>query len=125
MLTIGQLARKTGIAASALRYYEAAGIVRATARIGNQRRYDNSAVARVNVVQLAQAAGFRLDEIKRLLNGLDAKTPPGPRWRALAANKIEEIDAQLIHLRHMRRILEALTRCNCPSIDDCVKSGKD
>jgi len=121
MLTIGQLARKTGIAASALRYYEAAGIVKATTRTGNQRRYDVSAVARVNVVQLAQAAGFRLDEIKRLLNGLDAKTPPGPRWRALAANKIEEIDAQLGRLREMRKLLAALMRCQCPSINDCVR----
>ncbi len=121
MLTIGQLALKTGVAASALRYYETAGIVKATTRIGNQRRYDNAAIARINVVQLAQAAGFRLDEIKRLLNGLDAKTLPGPRWRSLAAAKIVEIDAQLAQLRQMRRLLEALMRCECPSINDCVR----
>lgn len=124
MLTIGQLAQETGVAASALRYYESAGIVKATARVGNQRRYDRGAVARVNVVQLAQAAGFRLDEIKRLLNGLDHKTPPGPRWRALAASKIREIDARLDRLRQMRKVLEALTHCECPSINDCVKPGK-
>lgn len=121
MLTIGQLAQETGVAASALRYYESAGIVKATARVGNQRRYDRGAVARVNVVRLAQAAGFRLDEIKRLLNGLDHKTPPGSRWRALAASKIREIDAQIDRLRRMRKLLEALTHCECPSINDCVR----
>lgn len=121
MLTIGQLAEKTGVAASALRYYESTGLVKATTRIGNQRRYDNAAIARVNVVQLAQAAGFRLDEIKRLLSGLDRKTPPGPRWRSLAASKIVEIDAQLAQLFQMRKLLEALSLCECPSINDCVR----
>lgn len=121
MLTIGQLAEKTGVAASALRYYESAGLVKPVARVGNQRRYDSGAIVRVNVIQLAQAAGFRLDEIKRLLNGLDSKTPPGPRWRALAAAKIGEIDAQLVRLRVMRKLLDALMRCECPSISDCVR----
>jgi DNA-binding transcriptional MerR regulator len=92
--------------------------------VGNQRRYDRSAIARVGVIQLAQAAGFRLDEVKRLLSGLDNKTPPGPRWRALAAAKISEIDAQLNRLRQMRKLLEALTLCECPSIGDCVKPRK-
>ena len=121
MLTIGQLAQKTGVAASALRYYESAGLVKPAARVGNQRRYDSGAITRVNVVLLAQAAGFRLEEIKRLLGGLDAKTPPGPRWRALAAAKIGELDTQLARLREMRKLLEALVRCECPSISDCVR----
>ncbi len=121
MLTIGQLARETGVAASALRYYESSGLMKATTRVGNQRRYDRGAVARVNIIQLAQAAGFRLDEIKRLLNGLDNKTPPGSRWRSLAAAKIAEIDARLARLRQMRKLLEALMLCECPSINDCVR----
>ena len=121
MLTIGQLAGETGVAASALRYYESTGLVKATTRVGNQRRYERAAIARVNVIQLAQAAGFRLDEIKRLLNGLDNKTPPGPRWRSLAAAKIAEIDAQLTRLKQMRKLLEVLTHCECPSINDCVR----
>ncbi|MGB6207991.1 MerR family transcriptional regulator, partial [Mycobacterium sp.] len=80
-LTIGEVAREAGVAATALRYYEQIGLVPPVARLGGQRRYDESILARLEVIRLCKSAGFALDEIQRLF----ADDAPGrPASRALA-----------------------------------------
>jgi DNA-binding transcriptional MerR regulator len=116
-LTIGEVARQAGVAATALRYYEQIGLVPEPARLGGQRRYDDSILARLEVIALCKAAGFSLEEIQLLF----ADDAPGrPVSRALAEAKLAEIDAQLESLARARAVIEWGMRCTCPSIDACT-----
>jgi MerR family redox-sensitive transcriptional activator SoxR len=118
-LRIGDVARDAGVRTSALRYYERAGLLPAAGRIAGQRRYDGSALRTLAVIRLAQEAGFTVAEIRTLLHGFALGTPPSARWRALARRKRREIDALLAGARRMRRLLDSLLRCECPSLADC------
>jgi MerR family transcriptional regulator, redox-sensitive transcriptional activator SoxR len=116
-LTIGEVARRAGVAATTLRYYEQIGLVPAPARLGGQRRYDDSVLARLEVVRLCKSAGFALEEIQLLF----ADDAPGrPASRALAEAKLAEIDAQMDSLARARAVIEWGMRCTCPSIDTCT-----
>jgi DNA-binding transcriptional MerR regulator len=116
-LTIGEVARQAGVAATTLRYYEQIGLVPAPARLGGQRRYDDSVLARLEVVRLCKSAGFALEEIQLLF----ADDAPGrPASRALAEAKLAEIDAQIESLARARAVIEWGMRCTCPSIDACT-----
>jgi MerR family redox-sensitive transcriptional activator SoxR len=114
--TIGELARHAEVAATTLRYYEKIGLIPAPARSGGQRRYDESVLARLEVIHLCKTAGFSLEEVLSLF----ADDVPGrPRSRALAEAKLAEIDARMASLERARAIIEWGMRCTCPSIDDC------
>jgi DNA-binding transcriptional MerR regulator len=116
-LTIGELARQADVAATTLRYYERIGLIQSPARVGGQRRYDESILARLDVISLCKAAGFALDEIVLLF----ADDAPGrPASRALADTKLVEIDARIAELQRAREIIEWGMRCICQSIDDCT-----
>jgi DNA-binding transcriptional MerR regulator len=116
-LTIGAVAREAGVAATTLRYYEQIGLVPPAARIGGQRRYDESVLARLEVIRLCKSAGFALEEIQLLF----ADDAPGrPTSRALAEAKLAEIDAQMQSLARAREVIEWGMRCTCPSIDACT-----
>ncbi len=116
-LTIGEVARQAGVAATTLRYYEQIGLVSAPARLGGQRRYDDSVLARLEVIRLCKSAGFALEEIQLLF----ADDAPGrPASRALAEAKLAEIDAQIESLARARAVIEWGMRCTCPSIDACT-----
>jgi DNA-binding transcriptional MerR regulator len=116
-LTIGELALQADVAATTLRYYERIGLIQSPARVGGQRRYDESIVARLEAIGLCKAAGFALDEIQVLF----ADDAPGrPASRALAETKLVEIDARIAELQRARKIIEWGMRCTCPSIDDCT-----
>lgn len=119
-LTIGEVARRTGVAASALRYYERAGILPPPRRESGQRRYDDGVVRRVAVLRFAQQAGFTLDEIRALFHGFGAETPLGERWQALAHDKLRELDALIDRARRMRGAIETGLACGCVSVDDCI-----
>jgi DNA-binding transcriptional MerR regulator len=116
-LTIGDVARQTGVAATTLRYYEQIGLVPPPGRLGGQRRYDDSVLARLEVIRLCKSAGFALEEIQLLF----ADDAPGrPASRALAEAKLAEIDAQMESLARARAVIEWGMRCTCPSIDSCT-----
>jgi len=116
-LTIGKVAEETGVAATTLRYYEQVGLVPAPARVGGQRRYDDSVLARLEVIGLCKSAGFTLDEIQVLF----ADDAPGrPASKALAEAKLSEIDARIESLTRARAVIEWGMRCTCPSIDACT-----
>ncbi|MGB8408071.1 MAG: MerR family transcriptional regulator [Mycobacterium sp.] len=116
-LTIGDVARLADVAATTLRYYEQIGLIPAPARVGGQRRYDNSMLARLEVIRVCKSAGFTLDEIQLLF----ADDVPGrPASRALAETKLSAIDARIAELRRAREIVEWGMQCGCPSIDACT-----
>lgn len=116
-LTIGEISRRADLPATTLRFYERVGLLPAPARTGGQRRYDESAVQRLEVIRLCKTAGFSLDEILTLFAD---DTPGRPASRALAEIKLAEIDTKIDELRQARAIIEWGMHCTCPSIDACT-----
>jgi MerR family redox-sensitive transcriptional activator SoxR len=119
-LPIGEVARQAGIRPSALRYYESIGLMPAPKRVSGRRRYDESTVQMLKVVQLAQAAGFTVAEIQTLLHGFAPDTPPAARWQPLAQQKIAELDALIVRAHQMKQILETGLNCGCLRLEDCA-----
>jgi MerR family redox-sensitive transcriptional activator SoxR len=121
-LTIGEVAQRTGMRASALRYYESVEILAAPRRINGQRRYDARVFDQLAVIQVAQQAGFTVSEIRTLFNGFTAETPASARWQELAHQKLTEVDALLRRAQAMKRLLEeVLLRCRCLTLDECAQ----
>ncbi len=124
-LTIGEVAKRTGVRTSALRYYEEAGLLPDPARVSGQRRYDAGAIHRIEVLRFAQQAGFTLEEIKTLFHGFAAETPLSSRWRSLANAKLRELDLLALRIERMRRALKLGLKCGCIRIEDCTLSPAD
>lgn len=119
-LTIGEVARQTGLEPSALRYYESIGLLTPPGRQSGRRRYDPSVIQWVRLIQLAKDAGFTMAQIQTLLHGFAPETTPAVRWQALAEAKLREIDQQLDRLRRMQQILTHGMACGCLRLEDCV-----
>jgi DNA-binding transcriptional MerR regulator len=116
LLSIGEVAERSGVAATTLRYYEDSGLLRTPARMGGRRRYDEAVLRRLEVIGLCKAAGFTLEEIRVLLADDD---PGRPSSRGLAEAKLIDIDAQMATLRRAREIIEWAMNCPCSSVDAC------
>jgi DNA-binding transcriptional MerR regulator len=114
-MTIGELATRTGLAPSAIRYYERRGLLPAPARGSGWRRYDTETLSWLAVIELAKRTGFTLDEIAVLLDAArtGSSSEPAQTWQQLAATKLTEIDAQLARLQQMRALLGEALRCSC------------
>jgi MerR family redox-sensitive transcriptional activator SoxR len=120
-LMIGQLARQAGIAASALRYYEKAGLLPAPARVSKRRFYDANILGRIRIILLARDAGFSVSETRTFLNGFPAGTTPALRWRQMARQKIAELDQLSERVAQMKLILNASFHCECRRLEDCER----
>ncbi|HET7035901.1 MAG TPA: MerR family transcriptional regulator [Thermomicrobiaceae bacterium] len=120
MLTIGEVAREAGVRASAIRYYEAAGLLPAPERVSGQRRYEAGVLRRLALIRGAQRAGLTIAEIRLLLSGFPEDTIPSTRWRALATGKLAEVDALIGQLEETKRVLQRALLCDCASLDDCA-----
>lgn len=114
-MTIGELARRSGIRASTIRYYEAVGVLPAPSRTSGQRRYDATAVQRLAIIRFAKHVGFSLPEIQRLLAG-PATRPPTERWRQMAHQRLEAINASLEHAHAIKSLLLGTLSQTCPKL---------
>ena len=114
LLTIGEVARKAGLRASAIRYYERIGLLPRPLRSGGQRRYDASVLSRLAVLQRARDCGFTLEEAGGLFkdSGL-----PSERWQRIAHKKIAELDMLAQRLAATRDLLQR--RCECADLEEC------
>lgn len=119
-MTIGEVARRSGLRASALRYYEEAGILPPPRRLNGRRRYDPVVLRMLDVLRFAQDAGFTLDEIRTLFHGFGAEVPLPDRWRALAEHKVRELDDLIARAGRMRQAILAGLGCGCVRLEDCV-----
>jgi len=113
-MTIGEVARQAGLRASAIRFYERAGVLPKPVRAGGQRRYDRTILERLAVLRHAKDCGLTLDEARILLNG---EGPPPERWQRVARKKIAELDALARRIDEMRELLER--RCRCRDVGEC------
>ena len=119
-LSIGALAERTGVAPSALRFYEAEGLIHADRTEGGQRRYTRDAIRRVSFIRVAQEVGLRLDEIREALSSLpDGRTPTQRDWDRLSRSWRPRLDHQIAVLERLRDNLTGCIGCGCLSLTAC------
>jgi MerR family redox-sensitive transcriptional activator SoxR len=120
-LTIGALSKRTGVATSALRYYESEGLIHADRSPGGQRRYARATLRRVSFIRVAQQVGLSLDEIRSALASLpDNRTPDEKDWERLSASWRPRLDAQIAVLERLRDRLDGCIGCGCLSLRYCL-----
>ena len=120
-MRIGDVSRQLGIPASTIRYYESEGLIDRQARVSGRREFNAQAVFALRFVQLAQAAGFSIDEMKSLLKRYDQDPSPSGMWRSLTEAKRQSVRGQIKDLRRMNRILGKLLDCDCETLNECVQ----
>jgi DNA-binding transcriptional MerR regulator len=116
LVPIGELARRTGVATSALRYYERIGLLPPAERAGQRRHYPPSSAEHVAMIRLYQDAGFTLTEIGRLLA---ARTGGRRTWDRLAERKIAELDARIADAQRAKRLIQHALECPHRDLLDC------
>jgi MerR family transcriptional regulator, redox-sensitive transcriptional activator SoxR len=120
VLTIGQVSLATGIAPSAIRFYETKGLLVSGPRSGGKRTFTSDAVDALKVIRMARDLGFTLGDIQLLLSGFSRETPPNVRWQQLARRKLREVSDVIARASAMKALLEKGLRCDCVSVHDCL-----
>jgi MerR family redox-sensitive transcriptional activator SoxR len=120
VLTIGELSGRTGVAPSALRFYEDTGLIRADRSSGGQRRYGREVIRRVSFIRIAQQVGLTLGEIGEYIAELpDGRTPDRADWERVATSWRPRLDEQIALLERLRDRLAGCIGCGCLSLDVC------
>jgi MerR family transcriptional regulator, redox-sensitive transcriptional activator SoxR len=120
-LSIGQLARRTGLSVSAIRFYEAHGLVRAARGPGNQRRFARSDIRRLSFAMIAQQLGLTLSEIGAELSMLPQdQAPTRADWRAMGARMRSVLAAKIAMMQRTYELLDGCIGCGCLSLDRCA-----
>ena len=120
LLSIGQLAARTGLSVSAIRFYEARGLVAPSRNQGRQRRFPRSDIRRLSFVLIAQQVGFTIEEIRALLAALpQGRTPTLKDWEAISRGFRRELDARISAAIRMRDNLDGCIGCGCLSLRKC------
>ncbi len=119
-LTIGELSQRSGVAQSALRFYERQGLIAARRTSGNQRRYPSVTLRRVAVIQAGKAAGIPLERIGEALESLpEGKQPTKRDWERLSSAWRRELDERIATLESIRHRLTTCIGCGCLSLKTC------
>lgn len=120
LLSIGAVGERTGVAPSALRFYEDEGLIRSERNPSGHRRYPREVIRRVSFIRVAQQVGLSLDEIRAALGTLpDGRTPTQRDWERLAASWKPRLDEQIAMLERLRDDLTTCIGCGCLSLNAC------
>lgn len=120
-LTIGELASRTGVATSALRFYEDQGLIQADRAESGHRRYQQATLRRVSFIKIAQEVGLTLQEIAEAMSSLpDSRTPNQEDWARLSASWRPRLDDQIAMLERLRDRLDSCIGCGCLSLRKCA-----
>lgn len=125
-LSIGELARRTGLSVSAIRFYEARGLVRATRSAGNQRQFARADIRRLSFALIAQQLGLTLSEIEAELSTLPfGRAPTLADWRAIGARMRGVLAAKIAMLQRTHELLDGCIGCGCLSLERCALYNPD
>jgi MerR family redox-sensitive transcriptional activator SoxR len=125
-LTIGDLSARSGVAPSALRYYESQQLIFSLRTTGNQRRYERSTLRRIAFIRAAQRVGLSLEEITAALRTLpDGRTPSRADWARLSRDWRPRINEQIERLERLRDKLDGCIGCGCLSLETCSLQNPD
>ncbi|MEX3006899.1 redox-sensitive transcriptional activator SoxR [Hoeflea sp. TYP-13] len=120
-LAIGELARRTGLTVSAIRYYEAEGLLAAERNSGGQRRFFRSDIRRLSFVMIAQRFGFTIEQIRKQLEALpQGRTPTKADWTKISRGFRSELDTRIDTLVRLRDNLDGCIGCGCLSLRKCT-----
>src|SRR6478752_320706 len=126
LLTIGQLAERAGVATSAIRFYEAEGLLTSTRTAGNQRRYEQSSLRRIAFIRTAQRVGLSLEETGAALATLpNARVPTRADWTRLSRAWRPRLDEQIERIERLRDKLDGCIGCGCLSLRTCALNNPD
>jgi MerR family redox-sensitive transcriptional activator SoxR len=126
LLTVSEVARRSGFAPSALRFYEREGLISARRTAGNQRRYERSVLRRLAFVRAARNVGLSLDEVAAALATLpDGRTPTRSDWSRLSRSWRQRLDDQIAGLTRLRDGLDSCIGCGCLSLKKCAMQNPD
>lgn len=125
-LTVGQLAARSGVAVTALHFYEKKGLIRSRRTAGNQRRYPRDTLRRIAVIQVAQRVGIPLRTVADALRALpEGRVPTREDWECLSAAWRNELDTRIDQMLRLRDRLTDCIGCGCLSIDTCALRNRD
>jgi MerR family redox-sensitive transcriptional activator SoxR len=125
-LTVGQVAARSGVAVSALHFYEGKGLISSRRTSGNQRRYPRETLRRVAVIRVAQRVGIPLRMVREAFATLpDKRTPDREDWARLSAAWCDELDTRIEQLTRLRNNLADCIGCGCLSLDRCLLRNRD
>ena len=125
-ITIGELSARSGVPTSALRYYEAEGLISSVRTSGNQRRFRRHTLRRVAFIRTAQRVGLSLDEIKTALDTLpDQRTPTKADWARLSREWEPRLNEQIARLERLKLKLTGCIGCGCLSLRTCALTNPD
>lgn len=124
LMTVGEVSERSGVAPSALRYYESEGLIDAIRTTGNQRRYQRHVLRRLAFIRAARNVGLTLEEISTALATLPAgRTPTKADWTRLSRTWRDRLDEQIAALRKLRDGLDSCIGCGCLSLQRCAVSN--
>jgi MerR family redox-sensitive transcriptional activator SoxR len=118
-LTIGEVAARAGVNTSHIRYYERVGVLPQPERTSGRRRYGEDVLHRLAIIDVAQRAGFTLDEIRHLTGPANQGALAGNRIRDLAERKLPAIETLIARAEAMKAWLDVATTCDCETVDVC------
>lgn len=120
-LTPGEVAARTGVAVSALHFYEREGLIESSRTSGNQRRYHRDVLRRISFIRVSQALGITLAQIREALETLpDDRVPTKADWARLSAQWRADLDARIEGLQRLRDDLDGCIGCGCLSLTSCA-----
>lgn len=123
-LSVGEVARRSGVAVSALHFYESRGLISSVRNAGNQRRYARDVLRRIALIRIAQRVGLSLQEIQAALARLpDSRTPTRADWTRLSRAWRQTLDARVARLIALRDQLDDCIGCGCLSLQRCKLSN--
>lgn len=119
-LTVGEVARRSGVAVSTIHFYEAKGLIRGWRTDGNQRRYARDVLRHIAIIKVAQRTGIPLETIRECLSALpEGRVVSAKEWRVLGARWRQELDERILRLQRLRDELDGCIGCGCLSLTDC------
>lgn len=125
-LTVGQVAERSGVAVSALHFYERQGLIQARRTTGNQRRYRRDVLRRVAMIRVAHRAGVPLAQVKQTLDLLpERRTPTRQDWARISASWRSDLEQRIARLTELRDAFDDCIGCGCLSIDRCTLANKN
>lgn len=126
MLSVGQVAQRSGVAVSTLHFYESRGLIKSVRNAGNQRRYRREVLRQVAVIRVAQRIGLSLQEIGDAFSALpDARAPTRADWTRLSSGWRGELNARIEQLTSLRDHLDGCIGCGCLSLRRCALNNPD
>ncbi len=125
-LSIGQVAERTGLAPSAIRFYEQENLVTPFRNAGGQRQFERADIRRLSFVMISQQLGFSIKQIKEALASLpDSRTPTKADWERLSRQFRQDLDTRIEQMQTLRKRLDGCIGCGCLSLDACKLYNPD